>query len=81
MILMYKKSTALLYQNQNTDTSKIFGSLKDLTKKKTLNLFLIFVNGFPPTIAWHLEPAEGVHSDPNFQYGVTLPRDIILIKQ
>ncbi len=30
---------------------------------------------------WHIGTAEGVYSDPNFQYGLTMPRDIVLIKQ
>jgi hypothetical protein len=81
MILYYKKSTVLLYQNQGDDTSKLIGSLKDLTKKKTNNLFLEYVAGNPPTIIWHLETAEGVFIDPNFQYGLTMPKDIILTKK
>ncbi|MCX6319705.1 MAG: hypothetical protein NTW29_20670 [Bacteroidetes bacterium] len=81
MVLYYKKSTVLLYQNQDTDTSKVFGSIKDLTKKKTNNLFLQYVNGTPPTIIWHLETAEGTFIDPNFQYGLTMPKDVILTRQ
>lgn len=81
MILYYKKSTALLYQNQGTDTSKVFGSIKDLSKKKTNTLYLQFVDGMPPTIIWHLETTEGTFIDPSFQYGLTMPKDIILTKQ
>jgi hypothetical protein len=77
----FKKRTALLYQNQGDDTSKVIGSLKDLTKKKINNLFLEYVAGTPPTIIWHLETAEGTFIDPNFQYGLTMPKDIILTKQ
>ena len=77
----FKKRTALLYQNLGDDTSKVIGSLKDLTKKKTNNLFLEYVAGTPPTIIWHLETTEGTFIDPNFQYGLTMPKDIILTKQ
>lgn len=81
IIINLKKRTVLLYQNQGDDTSKVIGSLKDLTKKKTNNLFLQFINGTPPTLVWHLETAEGAFIDPNFQYGLTMPKDIILTKQ
>lgn len=81
MVLHYKKSTTLLYQNQGMDTSKVFGSVKDLTKKKTNNLYLQYHNGIPPTLSWRLETAEGTFLDPNFQSGLTMPKDIILIKQ
>ena len=79
--LSYKKRTLLLYQNQGEDTSKIIGSLKDLTKKKLNNLILEYVAGTPPTIIWHLDTAEGTFIDPNFQYGLTMPKEIILTKQ
>ncbi len=81
MIIEYKKSTLMIYQEDNSDTSKFIGSIQDLTKKKTNRLHLTYAPGIPPTILLQLEPAEGVHSDPNFQYGVTLPRLIILTKQ
>lgn len=79
--ISFKKRTVLLYQNQGDDTSKVMGSLKDLTKNKRNNLLLQYVDGAPPTIIWHLETAEGVFNDPNFQYGLTMPKDIILTKQ
>lgn len=81
LILNEKKRMALIYQNPGMDTSNVMGSIKDRPKKKLHNIFLQFVNGTPPTITWHLEIAEGVHMDPNFQYGMTLPQDIILTKQ
>ena len=81
MVLYYKKSTTLLNQNQGMDTSKVIGSIKDLTKKKRNNLFLQYVDGIPPTLIWHLKTAEGTFIDPNFQYGLTMPKDLILTKQ
>jgi len=79
--LNYKKSTVLLSNELGTDTSKVDGNIKDLTKKKINNLILEYVAGTPPTIIWHLETAEGTFIDPTFQYGLTMPKDIILIKQ
>jgi hypothetical protein len=75
-----RKSTVLLYKYQDTDTSKVRGSLRDLTKQKRSNLFLQLVDGGTPTLVWHLEAAEGTFIDPNFQYGLTMPRDIVLTK-
>ena len=81
MVLYYKKSTVLLSQNQGLDTSKVLGSINDLTKKKTNNLYLQYIVGTPPTLIWHLKTAEGTFIDPNFQYGLTMPKDLILTKQ
>jgi hypothetical protein len=40
MVLYYKKSTVLLSQNQGLDTSKVLGSINDLTKKKqTISIY------------------------------------------
>jgi len=52
-----------------------------LTKKKTNNLYLQYIDGTPPTLIWHLKTAEGTFIDPNFQYGLTMPKDLILTKQ
>ncbi len=81
MVLYNKKRTVLLNQNQGMDTSKVIGSIKDLTKKKRNELFLQYVPGTPPTLIWHLKTAEGTFIDPNFQYGLTMPKDLILTKQ
>jgi hypothetical protein len=77
----HKKNTVFLTNKLGSDTSKVRGSINDLTQGKINILFLQYVDGTPPTIIWHLETAEGVFSDPNFQYGLTMPKDIILTKQ
>jgi len=79
--IKHKKSSIFLYQLTGSDTSDISGSITDLTKKKRNNLTLKYTPGSPPAIIWHLETAEGVFIDPNFQYGLTMPKDIILTKQ
>ena len=77
----YKNSSLMLSWYQNMDTTRVKGSIKDLTKKKNNNLTLEYVPGTPPTLIWHLKTAEGTFIDPNFQYGLTMPKDLILTKQ
>ena len=77
----YKNSSLMLSWYQNMDTTKVKGAIKDLTKKKTNNLYLQYIDGTPPTLIWHLKTAEGTFIDPNFQYGLTMPKDLILTKQ
>ena len=77
----YKNSSLMLSWYQNMDTTRVKGSIKDLTKKKNNNFTLKYVPGTSPTLIWHLKTAEGTFIDPNFQYGLTMPKDIILSKQ
>jgi hypothetical protein len=81
IVLNRKKRSVLLYSNTGSDTSKVEGSISDLTKKKNNLIFLQFVTTNPPTIIWKLELPEGVFSDPNFQYGLTMPKNLVLTKQ
>jgi hypothetical protein len=78
--LDHKKNTVYI-SNTELGPDNFEGRLSDLTKNKSVVLQLLFIPGNPAQVAWHIEPAEIASTDPNFQYGVTLPRDIILIKQ
>lgn len=77
----YEKSSILLYQNPGMNTSKVKGSIDDLTKEKANRLALEYVASMPNTLIWHMEVSERTTIDPNFQYGTTLPNDFILTKQ
>lgn len=79
-----KKSVLLsqkIYPDALSDTSVVRGTIKDPTKKKSNDIVLTFHGGTPNTVSWHLELREGVYIDPDFQYGLTLPRDITLTRQ
>jgi hypothetical protein len=76
----HKKATAYIY-NINMGPDNFEGLLKDISKGKSVTIKLLFIPGSPSQIEMHLEPAEGIATNPNFQYGVTVPTDLILIKQ
>jgi hypothetical protein len=76
----HKKTTIYVF-NINTGPDNFEGQMKDLSKNKSVTVKLLFMPGNPSQLAMHLEPAERVATEPNFQYGLTLPQDIILTKQ
>ena len=81
IFLSRKMRTIQLTNYQSLDSSKVIGSVRDITKNKVNNLSLEFIPSTPPTLIWHLKTAEGTFIDPNFQYGLTMPKDLILTKQ
>ncbi|MBL7748500.1 MAG: hypothetical protein JNM19_13770 [Chitinophagaceae bacterium] len=80
-ILLDHKKNSVYLSNTNQGPNNFEGRIKDLTKNKSNVLKLLFIPGSPPQLAWHLEPTEKMATDADFQYGVTLPEDIILTKQ
>jgi hypothetical protein len=76
-----KLRTVFIYLVTSTDPNKFQGSLKDISKHKRIEMHIIYTPGSPPTISLRLTQPELTSLDPNFQYGITLPADIILTKQ
>ena len=76
----HKKATVHIY-NDNNSTTNFSGSLQDLTKNKLNELTLVLTTGSPPTLTWTLKTGEHVSVESGFQYGLTLPAQIVLVKQ
>lgn len=73
--------TIFIYQDAvGLFPNKISGGLTDHRKHKKVNLTLEYVAGSPVTLIWHSQVRGGFITDPSIE-GLTLPADLILIKQ
>ena len=59
----------------------VVGLIKEITKNKFLTLQLTYISKATPELIWKSDLPEGVYTDPNFQLGHTLPKNLVLIKQ
>lgn len=74
-------SSIFLWANMDgSEIDKISGDLKDIPKYKKALLNLDFIDGTTPKLSWFLQAPEGTIVYPTLG-GVTLPRNLILIKQ
>lgn len=75
-----RKGTIYLWNIPEESSTKVIGSLKDISKDKDGKLTFEYINGSPPQIQWTLNTYEGLVIQP-IPAGLTLPQSIILIKQ
>lgn len=78
--LDHNKATLFIWNVVGTTTT-FKGFFRDLTKSKRNSLELVYSAGSPPTLVWNLKLEETISPDANFQYGLTLPAQIVLVKQ
>lgn len=75
-----RKGTIYLWNIPEESSTKVIGSLKDISKDKDGKLTFEYINGSSPQIQWTLNTYEGLVIQP-IPAGLTLPQSIILIKQ
>ena len=76
-----KKRTIFLWNDQSADTSKTKGYIRDISRNKDGEIYLEYtLNGSTPQLIWQIKVAEGAYYG-SHEYGLTLPREIILTKQ
>jgi hypothetical protein len=78
------KNTLFAWNMDDMDTAKAEGLFKDISKHKKGALFLDYVDMATPQLVWKLENTAGLAAVPDgssFDYGFTLPRNMILVKQ
>lgn len=77
-------TSTISLSNGGEQSSSIEGTLKDLAKNKYGDLTLT-LNAAGNQLTWQLKNTEGLHyrkqNDPPFDYGFTLPKDMVLTKQ
>ncbi|MEO8772279.1 MAG: DUF6705 family protein [Ferruginibacter sp.] len=76
----FQSSLFLYAEMDGTLTDNISGDLKDNSKHKRDLLQLTYIPGSTPTLIWHLQPQGDAIALPVIA-GVTLPEDLILVKQ
>jgi len=64
----------------NQSPIKLYGNLNDLTKDKHCDLYLTMTDNTYVQMIWKLMESRGMKL-PNFQYGFTLPTNLVLTKQ
>ena len=79
-------ATLLVYHTEGLDTSKLKGTIRDITKNKNINLTIELLSDIPLRIKVKLIPVSATNynipGDPSpFVSGFTLPEEMILSKQ
>lgn len=75
-----KKGSIYLWNIPEEGANKVVGNLWDISKSKDVKLTLEFLPGTTPTLQWKLNTYDGLVIQPTPE-GLTLPRNILLVKQ
>jgi hypothetical protein len=80
----HRRNTFFAWNNES-DTLKVEGVVKDISKRKNCKIFLDYTAGTTPQIVWKLEPTNGLAftlpGQQPYDHNFTLPRNLIPTKQ
>ena len=79
-----KLGTIYGWSDTDTDTIRVEGIFKDISKQKKGRLFLEYINSVPAQLIWHLQNPKGLSvtlpGEQPFDESFTLPKDMLLTK-